>query len=131
MQKNSMLISKGAALLRCAHFAGGIQGRILSHFVKVLTFLLVLAFSTHTFAASQDTYKAKCAACHGATGAGDTMLGKNLKLRPLSSAEVQNQSDEQLFTIISKGKGKMPDFEKKLSQEQIRELVKHIRLLKK
>jgi len=37
-----------------------------------------------------DTYKAKCAACHGATGAGDTAMGKNLKLRDLGSADVQS-----------------------------------------
>ena len=70
-------------------------------------------------------------ACHGIDGAGDTMLGKNLKLRSLASTAVQNQSDEELFSIISKGREKMPSFDRKLSPDQIHSLVQHIRSLKK
>ena len=69
----------------------------------------------------------KCSACHGAKGAGDTLLGKNLKLRRLGSAEVQNRSDNELAMIISKGRNKMPRFDDKLSKDQIRDLVKYIR----
>jgi len=94
--------------------------------------MLALLFSTYTFADSgADTYKTKCSACHGKNGAGDTMLGKNLKLRPLGSDEVQERSDDELFTIISKGKNRMPPFDRKLSKDQIRDLVKHVRSLKK
>jgi len=93
--------------------------------------LLVVLFSTYTFADNAaDIYKTKCSACHGKNGAGDTMLGKNLKLRPLGSDDVQKQSDDELFTIISKGKKRMPPFDRKLSKDQIRDLVKHIRSLK-
>ena len=59
------------------------------------------------------------------------MLGKNLKLRSLYSPEVQQQSDEQLFSIISRGKNRMPAYGRKLSQQQIEAVVKHIRSLKK
>jgi cytochrome c553 len=76
------------------------------------------------------SYKAHCWACHGARGAGDTMLGRNMNLRPLSSAEVQNQSDDQLFAIISKGKNRMPRYDRKLSRDQIHALVEYIRSLK-
>jgi cytochrome c6 len=94
--------------------------------------LLTLMFSTYAFADSgADIYKTKCSACHGKNGAGDTMLGKNLKLRPLGSDEVQERSDDELFAIISKGKNRMPSFDRKLSKDQIRDLVKYIRLLKK
>jgi mono/diheme cytochrome c family protein len=59
------------------------------------------------------------------------MLGRNLNLRPLASAEVQEQSDEELFSIISRGRKKrMPAFNNKLSKEQILDLVKYIRSLK-
>ena len=78
-----------------------------------------------------DIYKAKCAACHAASGAGDTMLGKNMKLRPLASPEVQQQSDDELASIISKGKNRMPAYGRKLSPQQIEEVVRYIRLLKK
>ncbi len=47
---------------------------------SLLVLAVALVFSTYTFAdAGADTFKAKCAACHGATGAGDTTMGKNLK----------------------------------------------------
>jgi mono/diheme cytochrome c family protein len=93
---------------------------------------LALLFSTYTFAGTgAETYKAKCAACHSANGAGDTKLGTNLKIRSLGSADVQKQSDDQLATIIGKGKGRMPSFDGKLSKDQIADVVKYIRSLKK
>jgi len=93
---------------------------------------LTLVFSAYTFASpGADTFKAKCAACHGATGKGDTKMGQNLKLRDLGSADVQKQSEDELEAIISKGKGKMPAYGGKLTKEQIDDLVKFIRSLKK
>jgi cytochrome c6 len=75
------------------------------------------------------TYKAKCVACHGADGSGNTAAGKSLKARDLRSAEVQKQSDDQLFNIIAKGKGKMPGYEKTLGAETCKELVAYVRHL--
>jgi cytochrome c6 len=75
------------------------------------------------------TYKAKCASCHGADGSGSTAAGKALKARDLRSAEVQGQSDAQLFAVISKGKGKMPGYEKTLGADTCKALVAHVRKL--
>jgi len=101
--------------------------------VRTSLAVLVLAMVCvpFTFADGGADFKAKCAACHGATGAGDTMMGKNLKLRDLGSADVQKQSDAELNTIITKGKGKMPAYDGKLTGDQIGDLVKFIRTLKK
>jgi mono/diheme cytochrome c family protein len=94
--------------------------------------LLALVFSTYTVADSgADIYKAKCPACHGAHGAGDTKLGQSLNLRSLGSADVQKQSDDELFAIISRGKNRMPSYDRKLSKDQIRDVVRYIRTLKK
>ena len=92
---------------------------------------LALATSTYMFADAPADFKAKCAACHGAGGAGDTAMGKNMKIRDLGSADVQGQSDAQLTDIITKGKGHMPAYDGKLSKDQINDLVKYIRTLKK
>ena len=93
---------------------------------------LALIFSTYVFAdGGADTFKAKCAACHGPDGSGNTTMGKNLKLRDLGSADVQKQSDEELTTIITKGKAKMPAYDGKLTKDQISDVVKYIRSLKK
>jgi mono/diheme cytochrome c family protein len=72
-------------------------------------------------------FKAKCVACHGSDASGNTPVGKNLKIRDLRSAEVQAQSDAELFKIISNGKGKMPAYSKSLTEEQIHQLVAFIR----
>jgi cytochrome c6 len=76
-------------------------------------------------------FKTKCAACHGADGKGETAIGKANKLRDLSSAEVQQQSDADLTTIITNGKGKMPAYAKSLKPEQIKDLLAYIRGLAK
>ena len=75
-------------------------------------------------------YKAKCAMCHGPDGAGQTTMGKNLKLRDLRGAEVQAQTDQQLTVWIADGKGKMPAYKGKLSDDQIKGLVAYIKTLK-
>lgn len=102
--------------------------------LKALVAMMALAliFSTYVFAdGGADTFKAKCAACHGPDGSGNTTMGKNLKLHDLGSADVQKQSDDELTTIITKGKGKMPSYEGKLTKDQISDVVKYIRTLKK
>lgn len=76
-------------------------------------------------------FKTKCASCHGTDGAGTTAMGKKLALRALASAEVQKQSDAVLTGIVSKGKGKMPPFGSKLSADEVKALVAHIRSFKK
>lgn len=76
-------------------------------------------------------YKAKCAMCHGADGAGQTPMGKNMKLRALGSAEVQKQTDAELVKWIADGKGKMPAYKGKLTPADIDAVVAFIRTLKK
>jgi len=93
-----------------------------------LGFINVLAQAQETGAA---LYKTKCAACHGPDGKGETTMGKAAKLRDMSSAEVQQQSDADLTGIITNGKGKMPPYGKSLKPEQIKELVSYVRSLAK
>lgn len=78
-----------------------------------------------------EVYKAKCAACHGADGKGETAAGKSLKLKDLSSSEIQKQHDSELKTLLETGKGKMPAYKGKLTNEQIENLVQYIRVLNK
>ena len=82
-------------------------------------------------AATATLYKTKCAICHGADGSGNTTKGKELKLKSLRSPEVQKMTDDQLFQAITKGKDKMPSFEKALGADKCKALVAHIRTFKK
>ena len=102
----------------------------------LLSFAVTALVSTSAQGQSGSTdgaalYKAKCAMCHGADGAGKTPMGQKLNIRDLHSAEVQKQSDADLTHLIVKGKGKMPAFGKSLSEDQIKLLVAHIRELGK
>lgn len=102
---------------------------VLKTLLAVLAFALI--FSTWSLADSgADTFKGKCAMCHGADGKGQTAMGKTLNIRDLGSADVQGQSDADLTNIITNGKGKMPKYDGKLTKDQINDVVKYIRTLK-
>jgi len=73
------------------------------------------------------TYKAKCAACHGPDGKGDTAVGKALGIHDFASADTQNKSDGDLTQIITKGKNKMPAYGSSLKESEIKDLVEYIR----
>lgn len=77
----------------------------------------------------ENIYKTKCASCHAMDGSGTTPAGKKTGVRDFRSPEVQKQTDAQLIEITAKGKNKMPGFEKKLREEQIRQLVAYVREL--
>jgi cytochrome c6 len=91
----------------------------------VLAFSMM--FSTLSLADGGADFKAKCAMCHGADGAGKTSMGTT----DLGAAATQSKSDADLTGIITNGKGKMPKYDGKLTAGQITDLVKYIRTLKK
>jgi mono/diheme cytochrome c family protein len=98
-----------------------------------MTAVLTLA-SAALCASAEDaasTYKAKCAACHGAAGDANTPAGKALKVPSFSSEEAVKQSDAVLLEIAKNGKGKMPAWHDKLSDVQLKDLVVFIHGLQK
>jgi len=74
-------------------------------------------------------FSTKCAICHGQDGSGNTPTGKNLKIKDLRSPEVQHMSDADLNNVVSKGKGKMPAYEKSLGADKVTQVVAYIREL--
>jgi mono/diheme cytochrome c family protein len=103
----------------------------LSSLVLALTFQSSSRASSMVLGDGGETFKAKCVACHGADGSGNTAAGKAMKVQDLGSAAVQGQTDAQLFAAISKGKGKMPGYEKTLGADKCKELVAYVRTLKR
>jgi mono/diheme cytochrome c family protein len=99
--------------------------------VVVLIAIFALAAAGLYAADGAAIYKAKCAGCHGPDGAGQTAMGKSLKLRDLGSAEVQKQTDKELGAWTADGKGKMPSYKAKLSADEINAVVAFIRTMKK
>lgn len=96
-----------------------------------LTGLLFLAASARAQEDAAGLYKSKCAACHAADGSGNTAVGKSMKIRDFRSPDVQKQTDAQLTEMITAGKGAMPSYKGKLTDDQMKQLVSYIRELGK
>jgi mono/diheme cytochrome c family protein len=92
--------------------------RVLSMLAFSSTALLGSAFAQ---TGGRDLYIAKCSACHGPDGAGNTTVGRSLKLSDIRPA-IKSMTDEQLRQIILEGRGKMPP-NKKFDDEKVRNLT--------
>jgi len=106
---------------------------LASKLVILVLVSAILSFPVMSFAADTgaELFAAKCQACHGKAGDADSPMAKKFGVKPLSSLDVQKNSDADLTNIIAKGKDKMPAFAGKLTDDQIKSLVVYIRTLKK
>ena len=102
-------------------------------FVRIAIAMVCLLLVTATAQAqgSADLYKTKCAVCHAADGSGDTPMGKKTAAHDFRSPEIQKMTDAQLIELTTKGKNKMPGYDKKLTADEIKGLVAYIRELGK
>ncbi len=101
--------------------------------MKTTIAILLLALASPLLATPDGAalFKTNCAICHGPDGRAQTPAGKSMKVRDLTSAEVQKLSDAELTAIISYGKGKMPSYKARLGPDDIKQLIAHIRAFKK
>src|ERR1700693_2790053 len=89
----------------------------------LLTALCLLRKPASAQGSGEKVYKAKCASCHGPDGAGATPAGKGTKARDFCSDEVKKETDDEWTTIIVKGKNKMPSYDKKLTDAEVKDVV--------
>lgn len=102
----------------------------------ILTVMALFSLNVGAFAGDADSAKSNwdrhCKKCHGENGAADTTLGKKLEIMdytdPASLAEL---SDEELFTMTKDGVDgtKMRGYGKRLSDEEIEDLVDYMRAM--
>jgi cytochrome c553 len=104
----------------------------------VLIAALVLATGGLLRAAdAKENWTKLCAKCHGEDGKGQTRMGKQAGAKDYTDAKVQAEiSDEKALKTIKEGlneggKKKMDAYADKLSDDEIKALVAHIRSLKK
>ena len=78
-------------------------------------------------------YTKNCASCHGKAGLGDGVKARALKEFPgdFSKADYQGQSDGDHFYKTKFGRGEMPKYEGKLSDDDIWNTVNYMRTFKK
>lgn len=82
-------------------------------------------------------FDAKCFGCHGKDGKGETKAGQKLGARDFTDPKVQeSMKDEAMFKAIKEGlkKGDTPlmkPYADKLTDDEIKALVKYVRGFKK
>lgn len=111
--------------------------------MKQILILTAVAVTLATPAFSADeavlaSYKKHCAACHGADGKGQTTMGKKVSCKDYSDAKVTAEvKDDEALKAVKEGlkdkagKELMKPFSAKLSDDEIKALVAHVRTLKK
>jgi cytochrome c6 len=78
----------------------------------------------------------KCASCHGKDGKGSTTMGRKLSIKDLTDAKVQASFTDADATkaikegVTENGKQQMKGFADKLSDDDVKALVAHVRSLK-
>ncbi|RRJ85265.1 c-type cytochrome [Aestuariirhabdus litorea] len=80
-------------------------------------------YAADVFSGSE-IYLMECSRCHGNQGRGDMAGGIDLSL-----GDGLRVSDEQLFRRIENGKGGCPSFFGILDEEQIQDVIAHLRTL--
>jgi cytochrome c551 len=100
--------------------------------IKVVVLMVCLALAGSAFAAADGAavYKAKCQMCHGPNGDASGGMAKSMGLKPLGSADVQKTSAADITALVTSGKGKMPAFKGKLTDDEISAVVTYVKSLK-
>ena len=85
----------------------------------------------------KENWTKHCAKCHGEDGKGQTTMGKKMKAKDYTDAKVQGSfKDEEAFKLTKEGKKEgyktiMKPFADLLSDQEIKDLIAHVRKFKK
>jgi cytochrome c6 len=105
--------------------------------ISLIITLLVASTISGRAADAKALWAANCTPCHGASGNGDTKMGKTLGAADLTDSKKQASfSNAQAAAAIKdgvkqNGKTAMKAFGGKLSDDDIKALVAYVRTLKK
>lgn len=73
-----------------------------------------------------------CANCHGPDGTGAMMRAMLPKIGDLTSAEMHaRMKDEDIATLVTNGRDKMPPFGAIIKPNQMADLIAYVRTMKK
>jgi cytochrome c553 len=101
-------------------------------------FLSTLSMPAQAKETAADNYKAYCVQCHGMEGNGKGVNIRDMSVAPRDHTDAKamsGRSDESLFKVIKEGGSSisksvlMPPWAGTLSDEEIKDLVQHLRTL--
>ena len=75
----------------------------------------------HASTPGEELFKSQCVMCHGRKG--------NLNMSGAKDLTISALTEDEMVAIVSHGRGGMIGFNMTLSQEQIKEVVAHVRTL--
>jgi len=106
--------------------------------ILLVMFLALLSVQAQAHEAAADNYKAYCVQCHGMEGNGKGVNIRDMSVMPRDHTDAKamsGRSDETLFKVIKEGGPSieksvlMPPWDGTLSDEEIKDLVQHLRIL--
>lgn len=104
----------------------------------LLLILLAVSIQAQAKETAADNYKAFCIQCHGMEGNGKGVNIRDMSVQPRDHTDAKAmsaRSDDQLFKVIKEGGTSisksilMPNWDGTLSDEEIRDMVLHLRKL--
>ena len=101
---------------------------------EILTKKNPVESSDTVLSAAKGNYEENCLQCHGESGKGDGPMAGMLEKKPaiLTDTEgMSEQTDGEIYWVITKGRKPMPAFEAKLTEEQRWGLVNLMRSISK
>jgi mono/diheme cytochrome c family protein len=131
MKKLKILLASVAVLLMSATLVAQTKSWVAPANAK--TMKNPVATSDVSVKAGQTLFVRTCTPCHGKTGLGDGVKSKSLKVIPtdFTKAAFTSQADGEMFYKTKTGKGEMPKYEGKLTDDDIWNLVNYMRTFKK
>ncbi|MBI5388275.1 MAG: c-type cytochrome [Verrucomicrobia bacterium] len=109
----------------------------MNKFTAIAAAALVATSLSLKAADVKENYDANCKKCHGEDGKGDTKMGKKAGCKDYTDPKVQAEmKDDKAFKAIKEGlkdgdKELMKGFAEKLSDDEIKALVAHMKSFKK
>ncbi len=109
--------------------------------MKSLTriYVAILLVTTASLQAAdvKTNWEKQCLKCHGADGKGQTKMGRQSGVKDYTDPKVQEEmKDDKAMTImkegiVENGKKKMDPYKDKLTDEEMKALIAHMRSFKK
>ena len=110
----------------------------MKNHIIITTVIGVFTLAGITRAADvKENWAKHCQKCHGADGKGETKMGRQSGVKDYTDPKVQGEmKDDNAVKIIKegmveKGKKKMDPYAEKLTDDEIKALIAHMRTFKK
>jgi cytochrome c6 len=92
--------------------------------VSVFAFALLTVAAAARAEGASALFQKKCATCHGMDGKGQTKMGERMGIKDLAAS---GGSAEEMEKVISDGRGKMPAFKGRISDDEIKSVAAFVK----